>query len=543
MREALSRTPDLERLASRIAMDRAHAKDLVSIRLALGSFEKVEAIAAGTFSSSPGIGAAAYLRLAELRKELEQAILDDPSILLSEGKLIKEGYSTELDALQHIQKDSRAVLEAYLEEEKTATGISSLKMRYNRLIGYFFEVTKTNLALVPPHFIRRQGIVGGERYSTEKLAGLEVEINEASGKVIELERKLFLALRDKLKTALVELLDASRRIAELDVYQSFARSATVRAWNKPSLDEHKRLRILEGRHPVVEEQLHRGQFVPNDLELDSKAVSFALITGPNMAGKSTYLRQAALITLMAQIGSFVPAREAEIGIVDRIFCRVGASDNLARGESTFLVEMNETANILRSATDRSLVIMDEVGRGTGTNDGLSIAWAICEDLLDNIGCRTLFASHYHELSSIVHPSLANRSMEVLEREGEIVFLRKLREGSALDSYGPHVARLAGVPERVVRRAEHILASLKANESKLHLEMDSPEVQEKLIPEPRSLDSKFLKALRSLDIEKTTPLEAFAFLSAWKEELSASIAKKKPLDHQIEKKKEGPSLFD
>ncbi|MDR2619403.1 MAG: DNA mismatch repair protein MutS, partial [Treponema sp.] len=439
LRELLGRTPDLERLRSRIAMDKAHGKDMTAVKNALASYslihresrdfnfryESPEAAALDKDAEAPA-------RLAGLKELLEQGLAEDPSILLTEGNLIRSGFNAELDKLRLLRDSGRKMLEDYLENEKAATGISSLKIRYNRLIGYFFEVTKNHLSKVPAYFIRRQGIAAGERFTTDRLAELESEINGASDKIIELEKKLFLELREKAKSCLAELAAAGRRIAELDVAQSLARAAALRGWVRPELDGENRLKIIEGRHPVVEAHLPRGEFIPNDVILgrgeNISDPAFALITGPNMAGKSTYLRQAALTVIMAQAGSFVPAREARIGMCDRIYCRVGASDNLARGESTFLVEMNETAYILHTASEKSLVIMDEVGRGTGTNDGLSIAWAVSEDLLNRVKCRTLFATHYHELSRISHPGMVNRSMEVSDQGGEIVFLRRLKDG-------------------------------------------------------------------------------------------------------------------
>jgi DNA mismatch repair protein MutS len=478
LRDLLEKTPDLERLNSRLAMDRAHGKDMLSIKNALVSCCAIRELRKALGISFESEAAASlddegFFRLVEIRSLLERGICDDPPVLLSEGNFIREGYSAELDALHRLRDNGRQLLEEYLEEEKRATGIPSLKIRYNRLIGYFFEVTKVHLSKVPSHFIRRQGIVGGERFSTEQLAGLESDINGASDEIIELEKKLFFEIRDKAKECLSEIAAAAMRIAELDTAQSLAKAASIHGWVCPLVDDSSALEIYEGRHPVVEAHLNRGEYIPNDIILNAKSsvssasgdagaappdkedagkgISFALITGPNMAGKSTYLRSAALITLMAQMGSFVPAREAHIGLCDRIYCRVGASDNLARGESTFLVEMNETAYILHTASEKSLVIMDEVGRGTGTNDGLSIAWAVSEELLNNIKCRTLFATHYHELSLILHPRMANRSMEVLDRDGEIIFLRRIQEGPAAESYGIHVARLAGLSEGVLER--------------------------------------------------------------------------------------------
>lgn len=543
LRDALSGSLDLERLCARVAMDKAGPKDLAALRSSLAAFAAVEAAAEaaglGSYRDEDGCappdGSAAE-RLAALASLLERAVADDPPVLVSDGGLVREGYDPELDALRRLREDGRGLLEAYLEEEKAATGIPGLKIRYNRLIGYFFEVSKAHLRSVPERFIRRQGMAGGERFTTDRLAALESEINGAADRIAELEKKIFLRLRDSAKEAVGDLLAAARRMSGLDVVQSLARAATVRGWIRPRVDGENRVRIVEGRHPVVEAHLPRGEFVPNDVLLDAAGVPFALVTGPNMAGKSTYLRQAALIVVMAQVGSFVPAAEAEIGVVDRVFCRVGASDNLARGESTFLVEMNETANILRSATGRSLVIMDEVGRGTGTNDGLSIAWAVCEELLDGIGCRTLFATHYHELSGLGHPRMANRSMEVLEREGEIVFTKKLREGAAAESYGLHVARLAGLSERVLARSRAVLERLRRNETELRSAfakaaasaspaaaagLDSADAALASPPSAGTAAERLAAALGALEVDRTTPLEALAFLASWQAELGVS----------------------
>ncbi|MDR2480198.1 MAG: DNA mismatch repair protein MutS [Treponema sp.] len=479
LRELLGHVPDLERLCSRLAMDRAHGKDMLSVKNALVLFaginETIQKLRISFEAGSAALDGNGAAALTELRSLLEKGICEEPSILLTEGSLIREGYSAELDSLRRLHGQGRHLLEEYLEEERQATGIPSLKIRYNRIIGYFFEVSNGYLSRVPQYFIRRQGIAGGERFSTARLAGLESDINGASEKIVELEKKLFMEIREQAKKCLQELAAAARRIAALDAAQSLAKAAAIRGWVRPVLDDSNTLTVYEGRHPVVEAHLNRGEYIPNDIILNgpgdadgavTDGVSFALITGPNMAGKSTYLRSAALITLMAQTGSFVPAREARIGICDRVYCRVGASDNLARGESTFLVEMNETAYILNTATKKSLVIMDEVGRGTGTNDGLSIAWAVSEELLNSIRCRTLFATHYHELSLISHPRMVNRSMEVLDQNGEIIFLRRLREGPAAESYGLHVARLAGLAETVLERAEHIMSRLRERDVNL-----------------------------------------------------------------------------
>ncbi|TCW61382.1 DNA mismatch repair protein MutS [Treponema sp. J25] len=530
IRELLSRIPDLERLSARLAMDKAHGKDLVAIRTALAQFHRLQKLIDECGLPSEyelKLGSQEQSQLVALQHLLEQAICDEPSVLLTEGNLIREGYSKELDHLKELQQKGRSLLEEYLEEERKKTGITNLKMKYNRLIGYYFEVSRANLTLVPPYFIRRQGIAGGERFTTERLMALESEIEGAAERSIELEKNLFLEIREKAKESIPLLLDGARRIAEIDVTASLAWAATLYGWNAPEIDESCRLCIKEGRHPVVEAHLPRGEFIPNDTDLDGEGFFFALITGPNMAGKSTYLRQSALITIMAQMGSFVPAREARIGVVDKIFCRVGASDNLARGESTFLVEMNETARILRSATKRSLVIMDEVGRGTGTKDGLAIAWAVCEELLEHIRCRTLFATHYHELSRLEHPGMMNRSMGVEERDGTIVFLRKLKEGATTESYGIHVAQLAGIPPNVLERAMEIMKALSEQEELLQHHIDTfqgapqgeaekREVAPLTPSEKKEKPHPILEELLRLDPNRLTPLEALGRIYAWKE---------------------------
>ncbi|GHU78575.1 DNA mismatch repair protein MutS [Spirochaetia bacterium] len=576
-REYLGKTPDLERLGARIAMDKAHGKDMLAVKNALDSFGRIEELTRKlsvrfslSFESESARSLTAEggtVRLMEIRDLLERGLCDEPSILLTEGNLIRAGYNGKLDELRKLRDNGRQLLEDYLEEERNSTGIPSLKIRYNRLIGYFFEVTKVHLAKVPAHFIRRQGIVGGERFTTDRLAELESEINGASDKIIDLEKQLFLELREKAKGRLSELAAAAHRIAEIDAAQSLARAATVRGWVRPLVDNGTRLNIIEGRHPVVEAHLPSGEYIPNDIILGgagapaaegAPAASFALITGPNMAGKSTYLRSAALIALMAQMGSFVSAREAHIGLCDRIYCRVGASDNLARGESTFLVEMNETAYILHTATEQSLVIMDEVGRGTGTKDGLSIAWAVSEELLNQIKCRTLFATHYHELSLISHPRLANRSMEVLDKNGEIIFLRKLKEGPAAESYGLHVARLAGLSDRVLERAGRIMDRLQKRSQELYRSLPGavnsagrlsapPGAGEKTAPAETANTApanRFLASLASLDIDNMTPMDALHQLQSWKESFaSPGIKGHGGKKRQTQAGKENPGLFD
>ncbi len=485
LRETLASIRDMERLASRVAMDKAHAKDLLALRLSIVSCLAARVLleergAPGFLVAPLSEGALGQVR--DVAQRIESAIQDEPSILLTEGDLIRDGYDAELDRLRSLKTHSREVLGAYIEEEKAASGIAGLRVRYNKIIGYYIEVSKGRIDAVPSHFIRRQSLLTGERYTTTRLAELESEINGATERIVDLERSIFLALRDRVKEAVPAMLSLGREAAIQDCIASYAWTATARGYSRPRIVDAPVLVISEGRHPVVEAHLREGTFVPNGIELDARAEStaaaepgeaggerqaaFALITGPNMAGKSTYLRQNALIALMAHAGSFIPAFDAEVGLIDKIFCRVGAQDNLARGESTFLVEMHETAYILNTATRESLVVMDEVGRGTSTLDGLAIAWAVSERLLEGIGCRSLFATHYHELTALEHPRLKNLSLSVLEEEGEVVFLKRIENGPAKSSYGIHVARLAGLPEPVLVRAAEIQAELSRAEASL-----------------------------------------------------------------------------
>lgn len=536
LRDALGRVLDAERLASRVAMDKAHAKDLLALRDSL-----VAAAAARDLLSAAGADGllsrfpdeASLGRVASVARLIEEGIKEEPSILLTEGDLIRKGYSEELDKLRSLKDDSRAVLEAYLEEERASSGIANLRVRYNRIIGYYLEVSKGKLEAVPSHFIRRQSLVNGERYTTARLSELESEINGSTERIVDLERRLFLALRDTVKAAVPDILAVASAVACEDCLASFAWAATARGYSRPAIREDEALRIVEGRHPVVEAHLPSGEFIPNGLEVDARGVSFALITGPNMAGKSTFLRQTALIVLMAQAGSFVPALEADIGLVDRIFCRVGAQDNLARGESTFLVEMHETARILNTASERSLVVMDEVGRGTSTIDGLAIAWAVSEDLLDRLSCRSLFATHYHELTALEHPKLKNLSLAVTEAEGDVVFLKRIEDGPAAGSYGIHVARLAGLPEAVLARAAFVQAELSKKEKLLPPPKGgegraggSLALEVKKVSQPAGQGGLFspgdmvLAELSNLDIDSLSPLQALNRLAAFKARLQS-----------------------
>lgn len=518
----LSQILDVERLAGRIAMDRAHPKDLQALRASLESWVRVKEYMNGCdFSFIESDTSLSIIRL------IADSILEDPSTSLTDGGIIKAGWSEELDHWRAIHDNFNKVLAEYEAEEKEKTGITTLKIKYNNAAGYFIEVSKGKLSSVPQHFIMRRALVNGDRYTTEKLQSLELQLNESSTKILELERDLFLEIRNSLKEHIKYLLQIADEIALTDVTACLAQAAIQNRWVRPQILNSTLFEITDGRHPVVEAHLPSGEFIPNDTKISAEEndgiPSFNLITGPNMAGKSTYLRQNALIALLAQTGSYVPAVSARLGIVDRIFCRVGASDNLAKGESTFLVEMTETANILRAATSRSLVIMDEVGRGTSTEDGLAIARAVSEYLLDTIKCKTLFATHYHELSRMEHPMLKKLCLQINEENGSLVFMRKVVDGVTENSYGIHVAKLAGLPASVIERANLILSHIQAlAQGKPALEVN--------IPSPVSLPSTpglfsdeeiIISEILSCDTDNMTPMDALKMLAKWKKDLSGT----------------------
>ena len=518
----LSSILDIERLASRIAMEKAHPKELQALRLSLEMWTKVKSYLIDfdySFVSSEDAQNICNL--------IGNSILENPSTSLTDGGIIKEGWSEELDHWRNIHNNFNAILSEYENEEREKTGISTLKIKYNNNAGYFIEVSKGKLSSVPSHFIMRRVLVNGDRYTTERLQKLEQDLNEASTKILELERDLYLEIRDSLKKYVSYLHQISQEVANTDAICSYAQAAIQHKWVCPEITDDGIFEIKNGRHPVVEKHLPTGEFVPNDSFLssdDDEIPSFALITGPNMAGKSTYLRQNALIALLAQTGSFVPADSAKLGIVDRIFCRVGASDNLAKGESTFLVEMTETANILHAATNRSLVIMDEVGRGTSTEDGLAIAKAVSEYLLETVKCKTFFATHYHELSRLKHTSLKFLCMDVLEQNGRVVFLRKIKEGVTENSYGIHVAKLAGIPPEVIDRANKILCDIQAANGDKNVFEEKKIIQkekeniETHSPGLFSDEEIIISEILSVDLNNITPMNALQTISRWKKTL-------------------------
>ena len=527
----LSGILDVERLSGRIAMERAHAKDLQALRVSLESWDKIkEYLKDFDFSFISNQDSKNICSL------IQNAILEDPSTSLTDGGIIKAGWSEDLDHWRSVHDNFNQILSEYEAEEREKTGITTLRVKYTNVAGYFIEVSKGKLSAVPSHFIMRRALVNGDRYTTEKLQQLEQELNESSTKILELERDLFVEIRTSLQKYIPYLLQIADEIANTDATCSFAQAAIEHNWTRPLIEDNSHFEIKDGRHPVVENHIPTGEFVPNNALLsadpnEKDVPSFALITGPNMAGKSTYLRQNALISLLAQTGSFVPASNARLGIVDRIFCRVGASDNLAKGESTFLVEMTETANILHAATARSLVIMDEVGRGTSTEDGLAIARAVSEYLLDFIKCKTFFATHYHELSRMEHPRLKMLCMDVLEKNGSVVFLRKVKEGVTENSYGIHVAQLAGIPQNVIERAKVILAhiqSLAAERPVLQENIsvctENDKIEDNTIKVPVnpglfSDEEIIISEILSTDIDNLTPLNALQTIVRWKKALS------------------------
>ena len=458
---------DMERLAARVGSERANARDLIALKQALHVIPVIRETLSGMKAELTAGLRDGLRELKPLAEKLDRALVDDPPLSLTEGGLIRAGYDKDLDDLRVVSSGGKRWIAELQQKERERTGIQSLKVDYNRVFGYYIEVTKPNLHRLEGEYIRKQTMRNAERFITPELKEYEEKILGAEEKIGELEYALFLELREEVAASLGDIQGNARAIAQLDFLTALAELAVRNDYVAPEIDDGSVLEIDDGRHPVVEQLLQGEPFVPNDTGLDSRTKQIALITGPNMAGKSTYLRQVGLIVLMAQVGSFVPARSARIGIVDRIFTRVGASDNLARGESTFLVEMNETANILNNATPDSLVLLDEIGRGTSTYDGLSIAWAVTEYLHNTPGrtAKTLFATHYHELIELASSldRIANYNVAIREQADQIVFLRKVMPGGSDRSYGIQVARMAGLPRSVVERARVILANLEDEE--------------------------------------------------------------------------------
>ena len=459
-RDYLDAIYDLERLNSRMVLGQGNGRDAVALQQSLAVLPDIHALLKQcTVAGLKRIGDE-FDDLPELAELLQRSISDEPPVTLRDGNLIREGYSEELDELIHILRDGKALILGLENQERQKTGIAKLKIAYNKVFGYYIEVSNAHLDKVPEHYLRKQTLVNAERYITPELKEFEGRVLTAQERRLELEYQLFIEIRTTLAENSSRVLQTAQFLARLDVFTNLAEIARQNHYTRPELTSDGTIQITDGRHPVIERSMATGKFVPNDISLDQSRNQVLVITGPNMAGKSTILRQTALIVLMAQMGSFVPAEKAVISVVDRIFTRVGAMDDLRRGQSTFMVEMNETANILNNATPRSLVILDEIGRGTSTYDGLSIAWAVAEALVekDERGVKTLFATHYHELTELAktHDRVQNYSVAVKEWNETIIFLYKLIKGGTSRSYGIQVAALAGVPDEVVRRAQEIL---------------------------------------------------------------------------------------
>jgi len=487
LRLALSEIYDLERLAGRATLGVASPRDLVALARSL---EKLPGVRALIHASFEGDAAArlAHPELLELPStdealcrdvaaELARTLVDDPPAQWRDGGFIRRGYSAELDELSALSEGGKGKILEIEVRERERTGISSLKVRYNRVFGYYLEITRSNLDRVPADYVRKQTLANAERFVTSELADYEAKILGADERRVALELEAFDRLRRRVADAARRILPLAELVARLDTLAALADVAHASAYVRPEVDGSLRLEIEDGRHPVVEKLAAAGRFVPNDTTLDPDDAQLVVITGPNMAGKSTVMRQTALIVVLAQMGSFVPARRARVGVVDRVFTRVGASDNLARGESTFMVEMRETAHILGHATRRSLVVLDEIGRGTSTYDGVSIAWAVAEHIHDRVGAKTLFATHYHELGALAaqHARVRNVSVAAREWKGEVVFLRKLTGGSANRSFGVEVAKLAGLPAAVVDRARAILRTLESDGGAVSADVPRPVV--------------------------------------------------------------------
>ena len=509
VRSSLKRIYDFERLLTRAEVGTANARDMVALKL---SFRALPEIKEALKATKAELLRHAYENIEvykNLEELLEKAIVDEPGITLRDGGIIKEGYNSELDEYRAIARDSKKLLQEMEEREKEATGIKTLKIGYNKVFGYYIEVRNSGKDMVPEHYIRKQTLANAERFITEELKNFETKILGAQEKIVNIEYQLFTEVRETVAAELTSIQKTAHEIAVLDVLASLAEAAASNNYVRPRLMDNGEIRIKDGRHPLVERILTQDLFVPNDAVLNHGDTEIMLITGPNMAGKSTYMRQTALLTLMAQAGSFVPAREAVVSPVDRIFTRIGASDDLVSGQSTFMVEMNEVAQILKYATKNSLVILDEIGRGTSTFDGMSIARAVVEHIRDHIHAKTMFATHYHELTDLEGGHVKNYCVAVRERNGKVLFLRRIIEGSADKSYGIHVARLAGLPNSVTQRAEKILKALEADSVNT-----VPEKKAKAVPEPKAdmgMGSLFADTLRedlmSYDVMTMTPLEA------------------------------------
>ncbi|GAB4389773.1 MAG: DNA mismatch repair protein MutS [Thermodesulfovibrionales bacterium] len=515
LRRNLRKIQDMERLAQRVATGGANARDLAALRSSVENLPAVRSALASSRDSLLSALAQAMPEFSDLEDLLARGIAEHPPAALRDGGIIRAGFNDQVDELRAMSVNAKDYIAALEAEEKRKTGISSLKVGYNRIYGYYIEVTRSNLPQVPEDYIRKQTLVNGERFITPELKELESKVLGAEERLKALEYEVFGRIVEKVKERVPDLMEASGAVAVADFLLSLSVVAKRHDYSMPHVDEGSSISIVNGRHPVIERLPLAERFIPNDTALDMARAKLLIITGPNMAGKSTYMRQVALIVLMAQIGSFVPAEEASVGVVDRIFTRIGASDYLTRGQSTFMVEMIETANILNNATDRSLILLDEVGRGTSTFDGISIAWATAEYIARSIGARTLFATHYNELTDLPHSLEGARNFNVAVKEwgDEIIFLRKIEQGPADKSYGIQVARLAGLPDEVVEKAKEVLKRLE----KQHASGAASRAFRQLDLFGAKRESA-LEDILALDTEAVSPQEALALLRELKDRM-------------------------
>lgn len=528
LRRALDGVLDLERLLSRVTLETANPRDVLALAASLAKIPAIKAGVSRLSAERLQILHASIDELGDLYQRIQMTIVQEPPLSFADGGIIASGVDRDLDELRELSRNSKLVLAQIEQRERGRTGIGSLKVKFNSIFGYYIEVSKTNLHLVPQDYERKQTLVGAERFTTSELKEYEAKILDAQEKIVEIERRLFTELRSGIAGEAKRIRQTALALAEVDVLASLAHIAALRNYCRPQLfasnEDVGELEIIEGRHPVIEQQELAGgseRFVPNDLYLNGSTHTILLLTGPNMGGKSTYLRQTALIVILAQMGSFVPARSARLALVDRVFTRIGASDNLARGRSTFMVEMTETAAILHTATSRSLVLLDEVGRGTSTYDGLAIAWAAVEFLHARVRAKTLFATHYFELTQLAAQlaGVKNFHVSVKETAGGIAFLRKVEPGAADRSYGIEVAKLAGLPNEVISRAREVLLEHESAERELsgHLSPGAtPPPTQLTIFTP--LSQPVLEKLRTLDLNRLTPLEALNLLAELKKEI-------------------------
>ena len=523
--ESLKKVYDIERLAGKIAYGNANGRDLISLKNSVAQLPEIKQILAKAESPLLKDLYDELDTLQDIYELIENSIVEEPPISVKEGGIIKLGYDEEIDTLKKATTEGKTWIVNLEAKEREETGIKGLKVGFNKVFGYFIEVTKSNLSMVPDRYIRKQTLTNCERYVTEELKNLENQILGAEEKVINLEYKAFTEIREKIEHQIQRIQKTSAIVATLDVVVSFATIAEDMNYVKPEVDESGIIDIKDGRHPVIEKMCSAGEFVPNDTYLDKNDNRLAIITGPNMAGKSTYMRQVALITLMAQIGSYVPASSAKIGVVDKIFTRVGASDDLSMGQSTFMVEMMEVATILKEATANSLVILDEIGRGTSTYDGLSIAWAVAEYIADKTECgaKTLFATHYHELTELEEKveGVKNYSIAVKEKGEDIVFLRKIVNGGTDESYGVHVARLAGVPTNVTKKANEILKGLERKNilNNKVIEKENKKVVAGQVDMFNFKLAEVASEFDKIDVNTLTPIDALNTLVRLKEKLN------------------------